>query len=231
MVPVSIRERSMVTDRAHQERHVAPTRSRSRRGAAERRMRGDSSGIAGLLAGPRRPPRDSGNLRCPRPGGPVSMVSDAVPPRFRSLQMQASLPATRARHDAHHAPPMWRGAAVEAAWIRDDRRDHVIQQEGDRPKSRTGPAREDRARSRGGLGTDGSRKRILLAEDYANTRDVYRAILVYGGFDATTAEDGEEAVRLAREELPDLILMDINLPALSGWDAARMLKHGAATKD
>lgn len=145
--------------------------------------------------------------------------------------MQASLPATRARHDAHHAPPMWRGAAVEAAWIRDDRRDHVIQQEGDRPKSRTGPAREDRARSRGGLGTDGSRKRILLAEDYANTRDVYRAILVYGGFDVTTAEDGEEAVRLAREELPDLILMDINLPALSGWDAARMLKHGAATKD
>ena len=144
--------------------------------------------------------------------------------------MQASLHATHAPHHVRLAPLWRRTTAVGATWTRDGR-DHVTQQEGDRFKAKKGGAAEERARSRRGPGTDGAGRRILLVEDYANTRDVYRAILVYGGFEVSTAEDGEEAVRIAREELPDLILMDINLPALSGWDAAKMLKEGAATKD
>lgn len=74
------------------------------------------------------------------------------------------------------------------------------------------------------------KKRILLVEDYPPTRDVYRTVLEHGGFEVSTAEDGAEGVRRAREELPDLILMDIGLPVLSGWDAAVQLKDGADTR-
>jgi two-component system, cell cycle response regulator DivK len=73
-------------------------------------------------------------------------------------------------------------------------------------------------------------KRILLVEDDMDTQEVYRDILVHAGFSVSTAGDGGDAVRLAREELPDLILMDINLPSMNGWEATKMLKDDSHTQ-
>ena len=72
-------------------------------------------------------------------------------------------------------------------------------------------------------------KRVLLVEDDVDTQHVYRAILVHAGFEVCVAENGVDAVRLAREELPDLILMDIDLPILNGWEATELLREERAT--
>jgi two-component system, cell cycle response regulator DivK len=73
-------------------------------------------------------------------------------------------------------------------------------------------------------------KRILLAEDDPNARAIYTEILEYGGFSVSLAADGEEALDLARSEIPALILMDIHLPLLSGWDALQALKDDPLTR-
>jgi len=74
------------------------------------------------------------------------------------------------------------------------------------------------------------RRLILVVEDYSDSRDVYRTILEHAGFHVLAAGDGADAVRRARDELPDLILMDVNLPVLSGWDAAMQLRGSADTR-
>jgi two-component system, cell cycle response regulator DivK len=66
--------------------------------------------------------------------------------------------------------------------------------------------------------------KILLAEDDDDTRRVYSIMLRHAGFDVVEAATGTEAVRCALEESPDLILMDMNLPMLDGWEAARRIK-------
>lgn len=71
---------------------------------------------------------------------------------------------------------------------------------------------------------------ILLVEDNEMGRDMLSRRLERRGFTLVTAEDGEEGVRLAREHQPDLILMDLSLPVLDGWDATRRLKSDDATK-
>ena len=50
------------------------------------------------------------------------------------------------------------------------------------------------------------------------------------GFDVLTAVDGQQAVTLAREQVPHLILMDLGLPVIDGWEATRQLKQDAATR-
>jgi CheY-like chemotaxis protein len=75
-----------------------------------------------------------------------------------------------------------------------------------------------------------ARKRILLVEDDPDIMYVFRETLLYGGFDVHTAADGAEAVRLGREVEPDLILMDINMPVMSGWDATAALKADSSTE-
>lgn len=83
-----------------------------------------------------------------------------------------------------------------------------------------------------GRGADAApaKKRILVVEDDPDILYVFRETLLYGGFEVHTAIDGAEAVRLARELEPDLILMDINMPIMSGWDATAMLKADPRTK-
>lgn len=71
---------------------------------------------------------------------------------------------------------------------------------------------------------------VLIVEDHTDTRHIYRAILVHGGFEVLEAANGEEAVRLARQQLPDVILMDINLPILNGWEATRLIKEDERTR-
>jgi CheY-like chemotaxis protein len=75
----------------------------------------------------------------------------------------------------------------------------------------------------------GTNPLILLAEDNDDTRGVYSLILRHFGFDVAEAVTGLEAVEAARARQPNLVLMDIGLPVLDGWQASRMLKSEAAT--
>lgn len=69
-----------------------------------------------------------------------------------------------------------------------------------------------------------SRQRILVIEDNADMRDFLQRILVRRGYDYLGAQDGVEGMEIARRERPDLILMDLSLPALDGYEATRLLK-------
>jgi CheY-like chemotaxis protein len=71
--------------------------------------------------------------------------------------------------------------------------------------------------------------RILLVEDYDDAREMYRDYLEFSGFRVDTARDGHEALKKARAQMPDLILMDLSLPGLDGWEATRILKNDPST--
>ncbi len=71
--------------------------------------------------------------------------------------------------------------------------------------------------------------KILLVEDNEMNRDMLSRRLQKRGFTVIIAVDGQPGVDLARTEKPDLILMDMSLPGISGWDASRQLKADAAT--
>ena len=71
--------------------------------------------------------------------------------------------------------------------------------------------------------------KILLVEDNEMNRDMLSRRLERRGFTVFMATDGEAGVTMARLEKPDLILMDMSLPVLSGWDATRQLKSDSET--
>jgi two-component system, cell cycle response regulator DivK len=71
---------------------------------------------------------------------------------------------------------------------------------------------------------------ILVAEDNEPSRDALSRRLERRGYRVLLAVDGEQAVSIARAALPDLILMDLGLPGIDGWEATRQLKAGAATR-
>ena len=71
--------------------------------------------------------------------------------------------------------------------------------------------------------------RILLVEDNEMNRDMLSRRLQKKGFDVSIAVDGEAGVVIARSELPDLILMDMSLPKIDGWEATRRIKADPAT--
>jgi two-component system cell cycle response regulator DivK len=66
--------------------------------------------------------------------------------------------------------------------------------------------------------------RILVVEDHADNRQIVRDLLTNAGFEMIEAEDGEKGVAAAISERPDLILMDIQLPVLDGYEATRRIK-------
>ena len=68
------------------------------------------------------------------------------------------------------------------------------------------------------------RHTILLVEDNDDNRVVYRTMLAHFGFRVVEATDGHEALRLVRDDRPDLILMDISIPVMDGWETTRTLK-------
>jgi two-component system, cell cycle response regulator DivK len=72
--------------------------------------------------------------------------------------------------------------------------------------------------------------RILLIEDNEANREMLERRLRRQGYDVESVEDAEEGLMAAWERRPDLILMDIGLPGMSGWDAARHLKEQAETR-
>lgn len=71
--------------------------------------------------------------------------------------------------------------------------------------------------------------KILLVEDNELNRDMLSRRLQRRGFEIVTAVDGEKGIALAAAEKPDLILMDISLPGLNGWDATRQIRQNGAT--
>src|SRR5437660_10030357 len=75
-----------------------------------------------------------------------------------------------------------------------------------------------------------SGKMVLLVEDNEDNRIVYSTILKHFGYEVTEALNGEEGIAKARSEKPDLILMDISIPIIDGWEAAQVLKHDPSTK-
>jgi len=71
---------------------------------------------------------------------------------------------------------------------------------------------------------------ILVVDDFADNRDMYARFLEYSGFRAATAANGEEALAQAFSLGPSLIVMDLSLPGLDGWEATRRLKKDPRTK-
>jgi CheY-like chemotaxis protein len=71
---------------------------------------------------------------------------------------------------------------------------------------------------------------ILLVEDNELNRDMLSRRLVRRGFDVLIATDGAEGVAVAVAERPDLVLMDMSLPGLDGWEATRRLKAAPETR-
>ena len=74
------------------------------------------------------------------------------------------------------------------------------------------------------------RQLVLVVEDYQDAREMYAAYLQFSGFDVAEAANGVEAVEKATELLPDIVLMDLALPRMDGWEATRRLKGDPRTR-
>jgi two-component system cell cycle response regulator DivK len=72
--------------------------------------------------------------------------------------------------------------------------------------------------------------KILLVEDNEMNRDMLSRRLARKGYEVSIAVDGKQGVEMARADAPDLILMDMSLPVLDGWEATRQLKGSDATR-
>lgn len=75
-----------------------------------------------------------------------------------------------------------------------------------------------------------SRKRILIVDDSIAVQEKFRTILSSNNFEVVQALDGLEGIKKSLEKMPDLILMDVNMPRLNGLESARVIKSNAKTK-
>jgi CheY-like chemotaxis protein len=73
--------------------------------------------------------------------------------------------------------------------------------------------------------------KILLVEDNEMNRDMLRRRLERRGFEVVLAFDGREGIQAAKTQSPDLIIMDLSLPGIDGWQATRILKSNPATAE
>src|SRR4026209_829044 len=71
---------------------------------------------------------------------------------------------------------------------------------------------------------------VLVVEDYQDAREMYAAYLQFSGYRVAEANNGLEAIEKTLELLPDIILMDLALPKMDGWEATRRLKTDERTK-
>ena len=72
--------------------------------------------------------------------------------------------------------------------------------------------------------------KVLLVEDNEDNRDMLSRRLEMNGYDVVLAVDGEEGVQMSLSEAPDLILMDMSLPVMDGWEATRRIKADEETR-
>jgi CheY-like chemotaxis protein len=73
--------------------------------------------------------------------------------------------------------------------------------------------------------------KILIAEDERDIRDLITFTLQFAGYEVVAAANGEEAVNLAQKDLPDLILMDVRMPRMTGYEACTAMKADPKLKD
>ena len=72
---------------------------------------------------------------------------------------------------------------------------------------------------------------ILVVDDYEDNRDMYSQYLQFAGLRVAEAANGKEALSKTAELMPDLIVMDLSLPGVDGWQATRMIKEDPKTRD
>lgn len=72
--------------------------------------------------------------------------------------------------------------------------------------------------------------KILIIEDEKDIRQLITFTLQYAGYEVVSGKDGQEAVELVQKEMPDLILMDVRMPRLDGYEACRIIKADETTK-
>jgi CheY-like chemotaxis protein len=82
------------------------------------------------------------------------------------------------------------------------------------------------------LQTEASQPRplVLVVDDFADNREMYSEYLSFSGYDVIEAQNGKEAIDAARARLPDIIIMDLSLPVMDGWEATRTLKADELTR-
>lgn len=73
--------------------------------------------------------------------------------------------------------------------------------------------------------------KVLIVDDFEDNRAMYAEFLRYSGIEVVEAKDGAEAVEKASTEMPDLVVMDLSLPVIDGWEATRRIKHDPRTRD
>jgi CheY-like chemotaxis protein len=78
---------------------------------------------------------------------------------------------------------------------------------------------------------DRSRQLVLVVEDYQDAREMYSEYLRFSGYEVVEASNGVEAIERAIELSPDIILMDLALPRMDGWEATRRLKEDERTRN
>ncbi|MGD2069841.1 MAG: response regulator [Gemmatimonadota bacterium] len=78
---------------------------------------------------------------------------------------------------------------------------------------------------------NGNGRTVLLVEDNEDNRVVYATMLEHHGYRVMETGNGEDAVRLAEEGKPDLILMDISMPGIDGWTATERIRANPSTRD
>lgn len=71
---------------------------------------------------------------------------------------------------------------------------------------------------------------ILVVDDFADNREMYAEFLRFSGYRVSEAANGHEALERAFEERPDLVVMDLSLPGMDGWEATRRLKGDPRTQ-
>lgn len=79
------------------------------------------------------------------------------------------------------------------------------------------------------MNTKANKPRVLLVDDYPDAREMYSEYLQYSGYDVIEASNGMEALQRAVDQAPDIILMDLSLPVMDGWEATRRLKANDRT--
>jgi CheY-like chemotaxis protein len=72
--------------------------------------------------------------------------------------------------------------------------------------------------------------KILVVEDHDKSRDALSRQLQSRGFDVVTARDGKQGLEMARAQTPDLVLMDLNMPEMDGWEATRQIRAASETE-
>ena len=72
-------------------------------------------------------------------------------------------------------------------------------------------------------------KKILIAEDERDIRDLIAFTLRFAGYEVLTANNGEEAVQMTQKEMPDLVLTDVRMPKMTGYEACKLIKADPTT--